>query len=277
MITVELDNFSLKQICQSGQCFRMRETEENTYELIAGDQYLKLTQEGTIVTFHCSDVEFLCYWVPYFDIDADYAGYIEKINPRDHYLSAAAECGSGIRILRQDLWEMIITFLISQQNNISRIRGCIDRLCKRYGEQKYSEEGVEYWTFPTAEQLGTATEEELWALGMGYRAKYLVETTRSILSGEVSLEKLYRMCYYRRARQELMKLSGVGEKVADCICLFALHHMDAFPIDTHIRQVLDIHYKRGFPNRRYHGLRGIMQQYIFYYELTGAADIHRTK
>ena len=107
MITVELDNFSLKQICQSGQCFRMRETEENTYELIAGDQYLKLTQEGTIVTFHCSDVEFLCYWVPYFDIDADYAGYIEKINPRDHYLSAAAECGSGIRILRQDLWEMI--------------------------------------------------------------------------------------------------------------------------------------------------------------------------
>ena len=172
---------------------------------------------------------------------------------------------------------MIITFLISQQNNISRIRGCIDRLCKRYGEQKYSEEGVEYWTFPTAEQLGTATEEELRALGMGYRAKYLVETTRSILSGEVSLEKLYRMRYYRRARQELMKFSGVGEKVADCICLFALHHMDAFPIDTHIRQVLDIHYKRGFPNRRYHGLRGIMQQYIFYYELTGAADIHRTK
>ena len=246
MITVELDNFSLRQICQSGQCFRMRETEENTYELIAGDQYLKLTQEGTIVTFHCSDVEFLCYWVPYFDIDADYAGYIEKINPRDHYLSAAAECGSGIRILRQDLWEIIITFLISQQNNISRIRGCVERLCEAYGEKKISGE-KEYYAFPTPEQLA------------------------------VSLEKLYRMRYYRRARQELMKLSGVGEKVADCICLFALHHMDAFPIDTHIRQVLDIHYKRGFPNRRYHGFRGIMQQYIFYYELTGAADIHRTK
>lgn len=96
MITVELDNFSLKEICQSGQCFRMRETEENTYELIAGDQYLKLTQEGTIVTFYCSDVEFLCYWVPYFDLDADYGGYIEKINPRDRYLCAAAASGSGI-------------------------------------------------------------------------------------------------------------------------------------------------------------------------------------
>lgn len=172
---------------------------------------------------------------------------------------------------------MIITFLISQQNNITRIRGCIDRLCKRYGEKKVSLDGMEYWSFPTPQQLGTATEEELRALGMGYRARYLVETTQSILKGEISLEKLYNMRYYRRAKQELMKLSGVGEKVADCICLFALHHMDAFPIDTHIRQVLEEHYKRGFPNRRYHGLRGIMQQYIFYYELTGAADIHRTK
>ena len=125
---------------------------------------------------------------------------------------------------------------------------------------------IEYYSFPTPQQLSGATEEELRRLGMGYRARYIVETTRSILEGEVSLEKLYQMKYYRRARKELMKLSGVGEKVADCICLFALHHMDAFPIDTHIRQVLNEHYRRGFPNRRYHGMRGIMQQYIFYYE-----------
>lgn len=136
MITVELDNFSLKEICQSGQCFRMYETEENTYELIAGDKYLKMTQEGSIVNFYCSDMEFICYWVPYFDIDADYSSYIAKINPRDTYLMAAAECGNGIRILQQDLWEMIITFLISQQNNISRIRGCVERLCEAYGEKK---------------------------------------------------------------------------------------------------------------------------------------------
>ena len=269
MITVELDNFSLREICQSGQCFRMRETaEKNTYELIAGDKYLKLSQEGSIVNFYCSDMEFICYWVPYFDIDADYEGYIEKVNPRDSYLSAAVQCGSGIRILRQDLWEMIITFLISQQNNISRIRGCIDRLCKKYGT-KMTAEKTEYYSFPSPGQLAAATEEDLRALGMGYRARYIVETTESILNGEVSLEKLYQMKYYRRAKKELMKLSGVGEKVADCICLFALHHMDAFPIDTHIRQVLEEHYRRGFPNRRYHGMRGIMQQYIFYYELIG--------
>lgn len=272
MITVELDNFSLREICQSGQCFRMRETEEkNTYELIAGDKYLKASQEGSIVNFFCSDMEFICYWVPYFDIDVDYGKYIQTVNPRDSYLNAAVQCGSGIRILHQDLWEMIITFLISQQNNIARIRGCIERLCARYGE-KMESDGTEYYSFPTPEQLSAATEADLRQLGMGYRARYIVETTRSILIGEVSLDRLYQIKYYRTARKELMKLSGVGEKVADCICLFALHHMDAFPIDTHIRQVLDEHYRRGFPNRRYRGMRGIMQQYIFYYELSGECE-----
>lgn len=272
MITVELDNFSLREICQSGQCFRMWETaEKNTYELIAGDKYLKASQEGSIVNFFCSDMEFICYWVPYFDIDMDYGKYIQTVNPRDRYLNAAVQCGSGIRILHQDLWEMIITFLISQQNNISRIRGCIERLCTRYGE-KMESDSTEYYSFPTPEQLSTATEADLRQLGMGYRARYIVETTRSILTGEVSLDRLYQIKYYRTARKELMKLSGVGEKVADCICLFALHHMDAFPIDTHIRQVLDEHYRRGFPNRRYRGMRGIMQQYIFYYELSGESE-----
>ena len=122
-------------------------------------------------------------------------------------------------------------------------------------------------TFPNPERLAAASEDDLRGLGMGYRARYIVETTRSILNGEISLDRIYQYRYYSRAKQELLKLSGVGEKVADCICLFALHHMDAFPIDTHIRQVLDEHYKRGFPNRRYRGMRGIMQQYIFYYEL----------
>ena len=151
MITVELDNFSLREICRSGQCFRMHETaENNTYELVAGDKYLKISQAGSIVNFYCSDVEFICYWVPYFDIDSDYGRYIEKVNPRDTYLSAAVQCGNGIRILRQDLWEMIITFLISQQNNISRIRSCIERLCVRYGE-KLKAGDTEYYSFPTAE------------------------------------------------------------------------------------------------------------------------------
>ena len=227
MVTMELDNFSLEQICDSGQCFRMKKTGEYTYSLVAGNQYLEVSQNGSIVDFNCSDTELICFWVPYFDLDADYGAYIERINPRDQYLSKAAVHGSGIRILQQDLWEMI-----------------------------------------GPEILAEATEQELRELGLGYRARYIAETARTIVQGEISLEKIYRMRYYNRAKNELMKLCGVGEKVADCICLFALHHMDAFPVDTHIRQVLDEHYKRGFPNRRYHGIRGIMQQYIFYYELT---------
>ena len=161
---------------------------------------------------------------------------------------------------------MIVTFLISQQNNIKRIRKCIETICRKYGERKVSSTGVEYDAFPTVEALSQATEENLRDCGLGYRAKYIAVTARTIASGEISLEKSYDMRYHQ-AKKELMKLCGVGEKVAECICLFALHHMDAFPIDTHIRQVMDVHYKRGFPNRRYKGMRGIMQQYIFYYDL----------
>ena len=268
MITVELDHFSLEQICRSGQCFRMKETEKNTYTLIAGDRYLKMEQKGAVVDFHCSDAEFLGIWITYFDLDNDYGRYIDAVNPRDRYLCAAADKGEGIRILRQDLWEMIVTFLISQQNNISRIRKCIEALCTHYGEMKKTPDGMEYYAFPTVSALAKATEEEVRNLGLGYRARYIVSTAKSIDTGEISLERIRGMRSRRQAKEELMKLCGVGEKVADCICLFALHHMDAFPIDTHIRQVLEKHYKRGFPNRRYHGMRGIMQQYIFYYELT---------
>ena len=144
----------------------MYETGENIYELIAGDKYLKMTQEGSIVNFYCSDMEFICYWVPYFDIDADYSSYIAKINPRDAYLMAAAECGNGIRILQQDLWEMIITFLISQQNNISRIRGCVERLCEAYGEKKTpAKRNITHFRLQSS--LRGASEEELRKLGMG--------------------------------------------------------------------------------------------------------------
>lgn len=267
MITVELENFSLEQICRSGQCFRMKEIKKGLYAVIAGDRYLEVDQNGTEVNFHCSDAEFLGWWVPYFDLDNDYSQYIKAVNPRDKYLCAAAENGSGIRILRQDLWEMIITFLISQQNNIRRIKRCIETLCLHYGEKKISPGGVEYYAFPAASALAEASEQELRELGLGYRARYIEKTAKAVNAGEISLDKIKAIDSLRRAKQELLKLCGVGEKVADCICLFALHHMDAFPVDTHIRQALEKHYKKGFPNRRYRGMRGIMQQYIFYYEL----------
>ncbi|MDY2613673.1 MAG: 8-oxoguanine DNA glycosylase, partial [Lachnospiraceae bacterium] len=198
----------------------------------------------------------------------DYRTYIEKINPKDTYLVRAAKYGSGIRILRQDLWEMIVSFLISQQNNIVRIRRCIQNICERYGEQKVNFRGDTYYTFPEPEALAGLAEDALKECNLGYRSKYVVRTARSIVAGEVDLAAIEKMTY-KKAKEELLKLFGVGEKVADCICLFGLHHLQAFPIDTHIRQALDAHYKRGFPRRRYQGYEGVIQQYIFYWELRG--------
>ena len=224
MLTIEMDNFDLGQICRSGQCFRMNQIGDDRYRVIAGDKYL----------------------------------------------TAAGEMGSGIRILQQDLWEMIISFLISQQNNITRIKKCIENISREFGEKKESSTGAEYYAFPTAQALASATEEQLRECNLGYRAKYVLDTARKVFFGDISLESIYDMTY-KNARKELLNLYGVGEKVADCICLFGLHQLDAFPIDTHIRQALDAHYKRGFPNRRYKGFRGVMQQYIFYYELTNSS------
>ena len=267
MLTIEMDNFDLGQICRSGQCFRMEQIGENRCRVIAGDMYLELTQEKGIVNFFCPELDFVVFWIRYFDLDCDYGKYINRINPRDKYLKAAGEVGSGIRILQQDLWEVIISFLISQQNNITRIKKCIENICREFGEKKISSTGVEYYAFPTPQALAKATEEQLQECNLGYRAKYVLDTARRVVFGDFIPDKLYDM-KYQSARKELLQLYGVGEKVADCICLFGLHQLEAFPVDTHIRQVLEEHYKRGFPNRRYSDCKGVMQQYIFYYELT---------
>lgn len=273
MITIRTDHFSLDQICRSGQCYRMERTESQageegeSYEIIAGYHYLRASQKGEECLLYCSPEEFQYFWKGYFDLENDYDAYISRIDPRDTYLLHAAETGGGIRILRQDLWEMIVSFLISQQNNIVRIRRCIRNLCETYGERRMTEEGKKYFGFPGPEILAGLEEDGLMACNLGYRSKYVVRTARSVASGETDLERI-RKLPYKKAREELLGLFGVGEKVADCICLFALHHLEAFPVDTHISQALSAHYKRGFPKRRYRGFQGVLQQYIFFYELT---------
>ena len=268
MVKRNIANFSLAQIWQSGQCFRMRPLEDGKYELIAGDRYLEMEQSETECVFYCDEESFYYFWKDYFDLNMDYAACIDRINPRDAYLVKAAAFGSGIRILKQDLWEMIVTFLISQQNNIARIRKCIQNICEAYGEERRTPKGEIYYAFPKPEVIAVLDEDALKTCNLGYRSKYVVRTARSIVSGEVDLEAIRKMSY-KKAKEELLKLFGVGDKVADCICLFALHQLEAFPRDTHINQALEKHYKRGFPNRRYKGIQGIMQQYIFYYELFG--------
>ncbi|MCM1123185.1 MAG: 8-oxoguanine DNA glycosylase [Eubacterium sp.] len=285
-----IPDFSLQQIGESGQCFRLNRIAQNRYALVAFGKYLEVEQAGDELLFACTREEYDGIWREYFDLDNDYARYRAAVPAQDRYLSEAAAFGSGIRILRQDVWEMLISFIISQQNNIKRIRKCIETLCVRYGERQDIIHGVNagenentdtkdntkadakgiaahaYYTFPTVEALAGVPEEELRACNLGYRSKYIVNTANRILHGDVALDALKKMDY-KQAKEELLKLCGVGEKVADCICLFGLHHMDAFPVDTHIRKALDGHYPTGFPVEKYAGYAGVMQQYIFYYDL----------
>ena len=299
MVTVKCNELNLGQICDSGQCFRMRrlsaEDETGLYEIIATDRRLTARQLDDGVELECDEMEYERFWRSYFDIESgtDYAAIIASVDPTDEYLTGVARAGSGIRILRQDLWEMIVTFLISQQNNIPRIHKCIDNICREYGEfiaidasgqrasgqrasgqrisgKMESEEIDGYYTFPTPEELAGLEEDALMPCNLGYRSKYVVRAARSVVEGTLDLDAIRRMDH-ESARTELLTVFGIGAKVAECICLFALHHLDSFPIDTHIRQVLEREYgtayDKDFPFDRYHDHLGVIQQYMFYGEL----------
>lgn len=266
MVTIQSKHFSLSQICMSGQCFRMANHIGNKYTLVAFGKYLEMTQKGDLVSFECTQEEYDAVWKDYFDLETDYGAIIGSIDKNDAYLLTAAEYGKGIRILHQELWEMLISFLISQNNNIARIQKSIRDLCKEYGEKKIAPNGIIYFCFPTPEALAGVSLEDLNACGLGYRSKYIQRAASSVYHGDVDLSKLQTMGY-DEAKRELLKLYGVGVKVADCVCLFALHQTDAFPRDTHINQVMAAHYPHGFPFERYGKDSGILQQYIFYYDL----------
>ena len=265
-------NLNLAQIAASGQCFRMLPVPEKPgiWSLISGTHYLEISGTPDGFFFDCPD-EALPFWKQYFDLGTDYGSFIASIRADDVYLAAAADAGSGIRILRQDLWEMMITFLISQQKTIPKIREAVEALAKKYGAKRtaaLSDGSIRtYYSFPSPEELASASLDDLLTLMLGYRAKYICAAARQVASGAVDLEAVRHMDY-AHAKAELLRLTGVGIKVAECICLFALHHIDAFPVDTHIRQMLDAHYPKGFPLKRYKGFAGVMQQYAFYYELS---------
>ena len=241
-----IPDFDIGQIARSGQCFRFRQLAEQHYALVAGGRYVEIRQQGQTVCFDCPEDEFEAVWRPYFDLDADYGRYKNAVAKRDKYLQSAVAAGGGLRILRQELWETIVCFIISQQNNIGRITKCVENLCSLFGETCYNKSKQVYNTFPTAERLAACTADELAPIRLGYRAKYILAAARQVASGEVDLAAV-RCMDYAHAKAELMRLTGVGVKVAECICLFALHHIDAFPIDTHIRQMLADWYQYNTP------------------------------
>lgn len=264
MYKVKIDNLDLKQIADSGQCFRWKNTAENEYTIVAYDRAVKITQSGNEFCFDCDEDDWNNIWKDYLDMDTDYAAIAKLIaDGSDEHLKEAYAHGSGVRILKQDLWEMIVTFMISQNNNIKRITNSVDLLCTRCGQKIDGYEGA--YTFPKPGEVPHEVFEDR-SMGFGYRAGYLDEIYDFALKNPGWLDNLRQMSY-DEAMTSLLERKGIGRKVANCICLFGLHHVDAFPIDTHVKQLLDKYYSDGFDFERYNGVAGIIQQYLFYFEL----------
>lgn len=295
----EISCMDLRQIADSGQCFRMLELPDapGRFSVISQGHYLEIEQiDGQTAQpenrflFYCEKEE-LPFWEQYFDLQSDYSAYINSVRTRDAYLRRASQAGRGIRILNQDPWEMILTFVISQQKTIPKIREAVEALSCQFGTrhrtvipQGEQEKEVIWHSFPTPLQLAEVSEETLRSLKLGYRAKYIARLCRDTAEGKLQLDALQAM-NYEEAMTYLKGFYGIGEKVANCICLFGLHHIEAFPVDTWIEQILMQEYYRkkkkkydALPKSRlygeiihdyfgmYQGYAGVMQQYIFYYE-----------
>lgn len=258
ILTLEKGNFSLKATLECGQTFRYRRRDDG-YEVMSRDKRCFIAERDEKIYLESSDA---AYFYNYFDFDGDYETAEARLKEFPELTAAVSETG-GIHILRQDLFETIISFIISANNNIPRISGIIERLCDRYGRK---EEG--YSCFPTPQELSLVTAEDYFALGAGYRDKYLHKTVKTLLESDM-LSRLPALGYEDSVR-ELLKLSGVGRKVADCISLFALHHTCCYPVDVWILKtdgaegdtVADVR-NRGMA--RYGKYAGLAQQYRYYY------------
>ena len=203
--------------------------------------------------------EFKREFYGYFDLERDYGAIIKSYSDDKHISSAAIE-GGGIRIFRQDPWETLVSFIISQNNNIPRIKKIIESLCTLLGEEKNG-----YYSFPTAESIRKAGIDGLAPIKAGFRAKYIVSAAEMVASGEISLEYL-KVCGYAEALEILKRIKGVGDKVANCVLLFGFGYYEAFPIDVWVKRVINKYYGEGFDPAALGKYAGIAQQYLFYYE-----------
>lgn len=273
------NSFELKDIFECGQCFRWNEQEDGSYTGVIKNGIINVKKEDETITFTgICDKNIEEVVNEYFDLKRDYEKIKEQLGNVDEYLKTSIQYGKGIRILNQDLWETIISFIISANNNIPRIKGIIERISQKYGNE-IEWNGKKYYTFPTYEQLKDVTVQEYRNLGLGFRDIRLYETTQMILNKEVDLEKLKNNPNTQEVRNELLRLSGVGPKVADCILLFSdLKRFDVFPIDVWVRRVInDLYIKEDdetkvskvkiekLAEEKFGDLKGLAQQYLFYW------------
>lgn len=238
-IIEDIKSFEPKHIFECGQCFRWNVQTDGSYIGVVGNAVLNVKKEGNrvIITGKTNeDLNSICK--QYFDLDTNYIKIKEKLENIDEHLKLSIKHGNGIRILKQDLWETLISFIISANNNIPRIKIIIERLSERYGKP-INWQGKTYYTFPSPEELKNVDMDGLRDTGMGFRDKYVYKTTQMVLEKQVDLKKLKLEKDVIKIRNELTKFPGVGDKVADCIMLFSLQKLEVFPIDVWVRRVMN--------------------------------------
>lgn len=261
MTEIMIPGFDIALTADSGQCFRFNRVGEGRYSLIASGRRLLIEElGGHRFRLSCNDGEWRDFWQHYFDMGRDYAAILDSIPREDTFLIQAAAFAGGLRILRQDPWETLIGFIISQRKNLPAIKGCMEALSRRFGERLDEDAHA----FPGPDRLAGAGLDELRACALGYRAPYIQGTARMIASGEADLAAL---CALDDAdlRGALMRFPGVGVKVADCVMLFGYGRTAAFPRDVWINRALDRYYGGESPASRLGPHAGILQQYMFCY------------
>lgn len=274
VILEDVKNFNPKHIFECGQCFRWIKQDDGSYTGVAMGKVINVKQEGDKIYLDNTNKEdFENIWYDYFDLGNDYEEIINKLKVMDEYLDKATEFGEGIRILKQDGWEMLISFIISSNNRIPMIQRAINNLSKNFGTHIGEYRGQDYYAFPTPEQLNKASQEEIRACSTGFRDKYIKSTTQTVNDENINVLD-YRNLSTEECLKQLREFNGVGPKVGDCIALFGMQKYDTFPVDVWVKRVMQEFYVdedlsltkiRKFSIEKFGELSGFAQQYLFYY------------
>lgn len=259
LVFSDIQCLNLENTLFCGQAFRWRKTQDGKFTAVVKNKIIEARQtENEIIFINADDEETKKLIESYFDLKRDYRKICETLSA-DKNFEAAYKQYDGIRILRQDSWEALCSFIISQNNNIPRITGIIDRFCRSFGEKLDGEN----YTFPTYEALKGVTAEDLAPLRAGFRGKYIADAVEKLNSGEISLEEIEKMPI-EDARRELCKIKGVGAKVAECSLLYGFGRIEAFPVDVWVKRIMSELYPEGLPEI-FKGNEGIAQQYLFHW------------
>ena len=260
------DDFDLEKIFECGQCFRWNRDEDGSYTGVARGKAARIYKEGDSVFISGTAEDFERVWYDYFDLGRNYAE-IRRSLCVDDYMEKASDFGAGIRILNQDKWEGLCSFIISQCNNIPRIKKIVETLCQNFGDAIPFDRRTCY-AFPPAERIARLTPFDLAPLRCGYRAPYIISAAKALESGKLDFDKLAELDA-ESARRALKSLDGVGDKVANCVVLFALHKLDALPIDVWMKKAIAEHYGGKLDPAVFGEYAGIAQQYMFFYQRSG--------